>query len=116
MIVSFIFMKKLYNNIINLYLISNKQSIGNLYCTANNMTFFPDPRTNEWPMVQGITTPLACALVYLYLVLYLGPKFMENRKPFHLLPIIKVYNLVQLAACILIFYLVSIIFNNLHLL
>jgi len=65
-------------------------------------------------MVQGITTPLVCALVYLYIVLYLGPKFMENRKPFHLLPIIKVYNLVQLAACILIFYMVSIVLNSFH--
>lgn len=69
---------------------------------------YGDPRTNEWPMVQGITTTLACASVYLYLVLYLGPKFMENRKPFHLLPIIKVYNLVQLVACILIFYMILI--------
>lgn len=80
------------------------------------LNFFPDQRTNEWPMVQGITTPLACVSVYLYLVLYLGPKFMENRKPFHLLPIIKVYNLVQLVACILIFYMVSIILNSFHLL
>lgn len=70
---------------------------------------FIDPRTNEWPMVQGITTTLACALVYLYFVLSLGPKFMENRKPFNLLPIIKVYNMIQLVACILIFYMASII-------
>ncbi|XP_060842989.1 elongation of very long chain fatty acids protein AAEL008004-like [Rhopalosiphum padi] len=69
---------------------------------------YGDPRTNEWPMVQGITTTLACASVYLYFVLYLGPKFMENRKPFHLLPIIKVYNIVQLVACILIFYMILI--------
>lgn len=87
----------------------------NFYCIANNMkSFFSDPRTNEWPMVQGITTTLACASVYLYVVLYLGPKFMENRKPFHLLPIIKVYNLVQLVACILIFYMESIILNNFY--
>jgi len=87
----------------------------NLYCITNNMkSFFSDPRTNEWPMVQGITTTLACASVYLYVVLYLGPKFMENRKPFHLLPIIKVYNLVQLVACILIFYMESIILNNFY--
>lgn len=69
---------------------------------------FIDPRTNEWPMVQGITTTLACALVYLYVVLYIGPKFMENRKPFNLLSIIKVYNIIQLVACILIFYMVSV--------
>jgi len=69
---------------------------------------YGDPRTNEWPMVQGITTALACVLVYLYFVLYLGPKFMENRKPLHLLPIIRVYNVIQLIACIVIFYMILI--------
>lgn len=73
---------------------------------------FLDPRTNEWPMVQGVTTVIACASVYLYLVLYLGPKFMENRKPFNLLPIIKVYNIIQLVSCIFIFYMESIILNS----
>jgi len=72
---------------------------------------FLDPRTNEWPMVQGMTTALACVLVYLYFVLYLGPKFMENRKPLNLLPIIRVYNIIQLIACIVIFYMESIILN-----
>jgi len=60
-------------------------------------------------MVQGITTALACVLVYLYFVFYLGPKFMENRKPLNLLPIIRVYNIIQLIACIVIFYMESII-------
>lgn len=63
-------------------------------------------------MVQGFTTTLACVVVYLYFVLYLGPKFMKNRKPFNLLPIIRVYNIIQLVACILIFYMESIILNN----
>ncbi|XP_025418438.1 elongation of very long chain fatty acids protein AAEL008004-like [Sipha flava] len=69
---------------------------------------YGDPRTNDWPMVQGITTTLACVLVYLYIVLYLGPKFMENRKPFKILSIIKIYNLIQLVACIYIFYMILI--------
>lgn len=63
-------------------------------------------------MVQGITTALACVSVYLYFVLYLGPKFMENRKPFNLLPIIKVYNIIQLVACIVIFYMESIMLHD----
>lgn len=63
-------------------------------------------------MVQGATTVIACASVYLYIVLYLGPKFMKNKRPFNLLPIIKVYNIIQLVACVLIFYMESIIFNN----
>lgn len=76
---------------------------------------FSDPRTNDWPMVQGITTTLACVLVYLYFVLYLGPKFMENRKPFNILSIIKIYNLIQLVACIYIFYMVNIILSSSYL-
>jgi len=40
---------------------------------------------------------------------------MENRKPFNLLPIIKVYNLIQLVACILIFYMESIFLNDYNL-
>lgn len=75
------------------------------------LTYFSDPRTNEWPLVQGITSTLACVIVYLYVVLYLGPKLMENRKAYNLLPIIKVYNIIQLIACVLIFYMESIIWT-----
>lgn len=63
-------------------------------------------------MVQGATTVITCASVYLYIVLYLGPKFMKNKRPFNLLPIIKVYNIIQLVACVLIFYMESIILNS----
>ncbi|XP_050431731.1 elongation of very long chain fatty acids protein AAEL008004-like [Adelges cooleyi] len=69
---------------------------------------FGDSRTNEWPLVQGITPTLTCVAVYLYVVLYLGPKFMENRKPYNLMTIIKVYNVLQLTACIIIFYMILI--------
>lgn len=37
---------------------------------------------------------------------------MENRKPFNLLPIIKVYNIIQLVACIVIFYMESIMLHD----
>ncbi|XP_050542564.1 elongation of very long chain fatty acids protein AAEL008004-like [Daktulosphaira vitifoliae] len=69
---------------------------------------YGDSRTNNWPLVQGMTSTLTCVAIYLYLVLYLGPKFMENRKPFKIMPIIKVYNILQLIACITIFYMIII--------
>ncbi|CRK92018.1 CLUMA_CG005598, isoform A [Clunio marinus] len=49
-----------------------------------------------------MTTPTPLILfitLYLYCVLKIGPAFMNNRKPFSLLKVIRVYNIFQVLAC-----------------
>lgn len=45
--------------------------------------------------------------VYIYFVTYLGPKFMENRKPFDLRHIMVVYNFGVVALSLYMVYEVS---------
>uniref|UniRef100_A0A8D8PU95 Elongation of very long chain fatty acids protein n=2 Tax=Cacopsylla melanoneura TaxID=428564 RepID=A0A8D8PU95_9HEMI len=69
---------------------------------------YGDPRTTEYFMM-GSPTPLLLTLVsYLFFVTYLGPKLMENRKPYNISNIIKIYNCAQV---ICNFYLVYMSFE-----
>ena len=43
---------------------------------------------------------LSVFAIYLWIVLKAGPKFMENRKPFNLTQITRLYNIYQIAACL----------------
>ncbi|KAG5314220.1 ELVL1 protein, partial [Acromyrmex insinuator] len=54
-----------------------------------------DPRVNDWPMMSGPFSTLAICLFYAYFVKVLGPKMMENRKPFDLRKVMIWYNLFQ---------------------
>jgi len=54
-----------------------------------------DPRVNDWPMMSGPFSTLAICLFYAYFVKVLGPKMMENRKPFNLRKVMIWYNLFQ---------------------
>lgn len=54
-----------------------------------------DPRVNDWPMMSSPFPTLAVCLFYAYFVKVLGPKLMENRKPFDLRWFMILYNLLQ---------------------
>ena len=54
-----------------------------------------DPRVNDWAMMSSPIPTLAICLFYVYFVKVLGPKLMENRKPFNLRRIMIFYNLFQ---------------------
>lgn len=54
-----------------------------------------DPRVNDWPMTSGPFPTLAICLFYAYFVKVLGPKLMENRKPFNLRRVMIWYNFFQ---------------------
>lgn len=54
-----------------------------------------DPRVNDWPMMSGpLPTILICA-TYALIVTKIGPKLMENRKPFELKKTLIIYNALQ---------------------
>ncbi|XP_041976755.1 elongation of very long chain fatty acids protein AAEL008004-like isoform X2 [Aricia agestis] len=63
-----------------------------------------DPRTNPWPMMSSPFPTLVICLSYVYLVKVLGPKYMENRKPFNLQKTLVLYNFVQVIFSAWLFY------------
>lgn len=68
------------------------------------MEKYGDPRTQGWPMMSSPLPTLALCLGYVYLVKVLGPRFMENRKPFQLKNTLIVYNFVQVVFSAWLFY------------
>ncbi|XP_034946031.1 elongation of very long chain fatty acids protein AAEL008004-like [Chelonus insularis] len=54
-----------------------------------------DPRVNNWFLMSSPFPTLFICLSYAYFVKVLGPKIMENRKPFTLRKVLLVYNFFQ---------------------
>ncbi|CAB0012652.1 unnamed protein product [Nesidiocoris tenuis] len=63
-----------------------------------------DPRTRNWPLMSSPFPTLLICLSYVYLVKVVGPKFMENRKPFQLKNVLIVYNAAQVVFSAWLFY------------
>lgn len=63
-----------------------------------------DPRVNNWPMMSSPFPTIFISLFYAYFVKVLGPKLMENRKPFNLRKIMLFYNLFQVILSTWLFY------------
>ncbi|XP_050436063.1 elongation of very long chain fatty acids protein AAEL008004-like [Adelges cooleyi] len=63
-----------------------------------------DPRVNGWPMLYSPFPTLFICLFYAYFAKVLGPRLMENRKPFQMRKILIVYNAIQTAFSAWIFY------------
>lgn len=54
-----------------------------------------DARVAKWPLMSSPLPTVGICLTFAYIVKVAGPKWMENRKPFDLKPVIAVYNLAQ---------------------
>lgn len=63
-----------------------------------------DPRVNNWMLMSSPFPTLSICLFYAYFVKILGPKLMENRKPFDLRKIMIFYNLFQVIFSSWLFY------------
>lgn len=63
-----------------------------------------DPRTEGWSLVADPKFVFPLLFGYIYVVKIGGPRWMMNRKPFELKPIIMVYNLAMVIANIFFFY------------
>ncbi|KAJ8881786.1 hypothetical protein PR048_018272 [Dryococelus australis] len=55
-----------------------------------------DPRVNQWSMMGSPIPTLAICLSYAYFAKVLGPRLMENKKPFDLRQVLIVYNFLQM--------------------
>uniref|UniRef100_A0A6P7FQV1 Elongation of very long chain fatty acids protein n=1 Tax=Diabrotica virgifera virgifera TaxID=50390 RepID=A0A6P7FQV1_DIAVI len=63
-----------------------------------------DTRVKDWLFMDSPIPTIYIILAYIVTVLYILPKFMQNRKPFELTTIIRAYNLSQVAACCYLIY------------
>ncbi|KAK9500529.1 hypothetical protein O3M35_001780 [Rhynocoris fuscipes] len=54
-----------------------------------------DPRVKDWFLMSGPFPTIAICLSFVFIVKVLGPKLMENRKPFELKNTLIVYNAIQ---------------------
>lgn len=63
-----------------------------------------DPRVNDWFLMSSPLPTLIICLSYSYFVKRLGPKLMENRKPFELRKTMIYYNLFQVIFSSWLFY------------
>lgn len=66
--------------------------------------FFTDTRTTDWLLMSSPFPTLFICIGYVYVVKVLGPKIMENRKPFQLKDTLVVYNLFQVIFSAWLFY------------
>ncbi|KAG6446370.1 elongation of very long chain fatty acids protein AAEL008004 isoform X3 [Manduca sexta] len=68
------------------------------------MDKYGDPRTNPWFLMSSPLPTLLICLSYVYLVKVVGPRFMENRKPYELKNLLIVYNFIQVLFSAWLFY------------
>ncbi|XP_036141247.1 elongation of very long chain fatty acids protein 4 [Monomorium pharaonis] len=61
------------------------------------MDSFTDPRTIKWTFISSPIPIISILLIYIYVV-YFGPQFMKNKKPYSLKTFIQCYNLFQIIA------------------
>lgn len=64
---------------------------------------FSDPRTNQWWLIGSPLPGFSIIVSYLLFVLRIGPKYMQNRKPFDLKNVLIVYNFLQVLISVWIF-------------
>lgn len=55
-----------------------------------------DPRTNDWFLIKSPVPIFSIVALYLYFVLFWGPHYMRDRKPFKLEKTLIVYNFIQI--------------------
>ncbi|XP_043249679.1 elongation of very long chain fatty acids protein AAEL008004-like [Colletes gigas] len=63
-----------------------------------------DPRVKDWAMMSSPFPTLAICLFYAYFSKVMGPRIMENKKPFNLRQVLIVYNFIQTIFSSWIFY------------
>lgn len=63
-----------------------------------------DPRVNHWMMMSSPLPTMVICLSYAYFSKVLGPRIMENKKPYKLRGILISYNLIQTLFSTWIFY------------
>lgn len=59
------------------------------------LTTISDPRVNDWPLMDSPIPTVLIVLLYMYIVVFFGPRMMANRKPYNLRKVLIAYNAFQ---------------------
>lgn len=70
----------------------------NPFTLVNQIQQLGDPRTRDYPLVVNPLFVFPLVLAYLYFVKVFGPRWMKSRKPFNILPFMRVYNFFMVVA------------------
>ncbi|XP_076601299.1 elongation of very long chain fatty acids protein 1a [Chaetodon auriga] len=70
-----------------------REAISNLLNFYSSLQSRTDARVKDYPLMQGPLQMTSILLAYVFFALYVGPRLMANRKPFHLNTAMIVYNL-----------------------
>ncbi|KAK4885925.1 hypothetical protein RN001_002196 [Aquatica leii] len=66
-----------------------------------------DARTLTWPLITSPLPLLSILATYLYAIYIYLPNYMSDRKPYKLKTVLAVYNLFQVATCLILIYGIS---------
>lgn len=66
-------------------------------------SFSPDERINGWPLMRAVLPTMVMGVLYIFAI-FLGRKWMENRKAFELRYFMFIYNFLQVIVCAYITY------------
>lgn len=58
---------------------------------------YGDPRVNNYHLMQTPWPTIGATILYYWFVRHAGPRLMRNRKPYQILPLVRVYNLMMAA-------------------
>lgn len=72
------------------------------------LTTISDPRVSDWPLMDSPIPTVLIVLLYLYIVVFFGPRMMANRKPYNLRKVLIAYNAFQVVFSLGMLYEVSI--------
>lgn len=80
----------------------NKEAFSQLYDQAHYYTVgvfekYGDPRVSNYHLMRTPWPTIAATLLYYWFVRHVGPRMMRDRKPYEILPLIRVYNLMMAA-------------------
>lgn len=70
-----------------------------------------DPRNDGLPLIQSPLIVFGILVAYLYIVLSLGIRWMQNRPPFQIKHILIVYNAFQIVANFFVWLYVRVVCN-----
>lgn len=75
----------------------------------SDFLLFPDNRSKAYPLVDNPIPTVALVLIYLSIVMVIGPLWMRDRKPFNLKNTLIYYNAFQVVLSGYMFYEVGVL-------
>lgn len=84
---------------------ANESALSSVISSYEKLLASADPRVEDLLLMQSPVPIVTICLTYIYFVLSLGPKLMQDRKPFNLRYVLIIYNLGQTIFSAVCFYL-----------